>query len=320
MASAQTFKGVMMDSQKRISSLVILTLVLSLAIVPVRANSETPRTATAYWLGGVDPVVVTAWQKSGRKQGPNDFMALFESDSPWRQASSKVSVFKIAMQFAAYSSDADLKALISGLQNRGIKLAIEMGMLQNDRGCGKGEGYMPPAHAMQRIKSLGGQGDFVAIDEVVFFGRERYWPEKQGPACKDTLEEVAREVAGNAVVIHQYFPQAQIGDVEPITSNQNFNPIQLAKDYSLFGDLFRSKTGSNLAFIHTDIAWRSKNWLPGIAPLKAVMHTRGIRFGIIIGGTPDQTDNLSWTRAGLGQLQSLAAHPMTVPEDIIVQS
>ena len=33
---------------------------------------------------------------------------------------------------------------------------------------------------------------------------------------------------------------------------------------------------------------------------------RGIRFGIIIGGTPDPTDNLSWTRAGLGQLQSLA--------------
>jgi hypothetical protein len=45
-----------------------------------------------------------------------------------------------------------------------------------------------------------------------------------------------------------------------------------------------------------------------------------IRFGIIIGGTSDQTDNLSWTRAGLGQLQSLAANPTTVPEDIIIQS
>jgi hypothetical protein len=45
-----------------------------------------------------------------------------------------------------------------------------------------------------------------------------------------------------------------------------------------------------------------------------------IRFGIIIGGTPDQTDSLSWTRAGLGQLQSLAANLTTVPEGIILQS
>jgi hypothetical protein len=34
----------------------------------------------------------------------------------------------------------------------------------------------------------------------------------------------------------------------------------------------------------------------------------------------DQTDNLSRTRAGLGQLQSLAANLTTVPEDIIIQS
>jgi hypothetical protein len=44
-----------------------------------------------------------------------------------------------------------------------------------------------------------------------------------------------------------------------------------------------------------------------------------IRFGIIIGGTSDQTDNLSWARARLGRLQSLAANPTTVPEDIIIQ-
>jgi hypothetical protein len=44
------------------------------------------------------------------------------------------------------------------------------------------------------------------------------------------------------------------------------------------------------------------------------------RFGIIIRGKSDQTDNLSRMRARLGQWQSLAANPTTVPQDIIIQS
>ncbi len=77
---------------------------------------------------------------------------------------------------------------------------------------------------------------------------------------------------------------------------------------------------SNLAFFHADIAWRSKNWRSGIAPLKAGVLSPGIRFGIIIGGNPDYTDNISWTQAGLDQLKALAVNAATAPEDVIIQS
>jgi len=50
------------------------------------------------------------------------------------------------------------------------------------------------------------------------------------------------------------------------------------------------------------------------------MRARGIRSGIIIGGNPDYNDDVSWTRAGLEQLKSLAANPSTAPEDVIIQS
>jgi hypothetical protein len=292
-------------------------------ILILGASVKAQTTSTTFWLGGVDPVVLADWQKSGPKSGPTDFMELFQPEAPWQQASARVAAFKISMQFASRSGDSDLTVLINDLHRRNIALAIEMGMLRNDRGCGKGEGYMPQdllSNTMKRIRRLGGQIDYVAMDEVVFFGRERYWPDKLGPACKDTIEELVHEVAASVAVIHRYFPQAQIGAVEPITSNQNFDPNQLARDYLIFADLYRSATGSNLAFFHADIAWRSKNWRLAIAPLKAGMRAHGIRFGIIIGGNPDYTDDISWTQAGLDQLKTLAANPATAPEDVIIQS
>lgn len=291
---------------------------LSLGLAATTANSTA---AMDYWIGGVDPVIMGDWHKS--EGAGADFMDLFQPDAPWRQSSSKVSAFKISMQFASRASDADLAVLIGDLRRRGIRLAIEMGMLRNDRGCGKGEGYMPkdlPGIAMKRIQRLGGQVDDVAMDEVVFFGRERFWSDRQGPACKDTIEELVREVADTIAVIHQYFPRAQIGAVEPITSNQGFDPERLVEDYLAFADLYRSATGSNLAFFHADIAWRSENWRRAVAPLKAGLRARSIRFGIIFGGTPDQKDALSWTRAGLDQLKSLAGNPTTAPEDVVIQS
>jgi hypothetical protein len=307
-------------------TLAALAVVLMLCLaIGMASQSQVPARSSlvAFWFGGVDPVVLADWQKAGQKSGPADFMELFKPGAPWQQASSQVGAFKISMQFATRSSDADLAALIADLHRRGIGLALAMGMLRNERGCGKGEGYMPmnlPDVAMKRIQRLGGKIDYVAMDEVVFFGHERYWPDKLGPACKDALAELVREVAANVAVIHHYFPQAEIGDVEPITSNQNFDPKQLVKDYLTFADLYRSETGSNLAFFHADIAWRSKNWRPGIAPLKTGIRARGIRFGIIIGGNPDYKDDVSWTRAGLDQLKTLAADPAIAPEDVVIQS
>jgi hypothetical protein len=275
--------------------------------------------STEYWLGGVDPVVLSDWHKSD----PADYMQLFQSSSPWQKSASHVTAFKISMQFASRSKEGDLAALIDDLHRRGIGLAIEMGMLRNDRGCGKGEGYMPaelPGIAMKRIKRLGGEVEYIAMDEVVFFGHERSWPKNSIPACQDKLDELVHEVATTVAEIQQYFPQVKIGSIEPITSNQGFDAKRLVRDYLAFADLFRSETGKSLAFVHADIAWRSTNWQQAIAPLKTGLRARGIRFGIIIGGDPSYTNDISWTRAGLHQLSVFVADPATAPEDVIIQS
>jgi hypothetical protein len=199
--------------------------------------------APAYWLGGVDSVV----REDRHASDPADYMQLFQPDSPWQKGASRVTVFKISMQFASRSNEADLATLITDLRRRRIGLAIEMGMLRNDRGCGKGEGYMQanlPGVAMKRIQRLGGEVKYIAMDEVVFFGHERNWPKNSIPPCKQ----------------------------------------------------------------------------PALAPLKAGLVARAIRFGVIVGGDPDFTDDVAWTRAGLHQLTVLHADPATTPQDIVIQS
>jgi hypothetical protein len=305
-------RRVMMSVQRWIPGFVMATLLLTLA-------SAAQGASTAFWFGAEDPVV----QQDKHKNNPADYMDMFKADAPWSVGASHLAVFKISTQFATRASDADLAVLIADLHRRNIGVALEAGMLRNDRGCGKGEGYIPKSllsRAMKRIQQAGGQLDFVSVDEVVFFGHERNWPDKQGPACHDSIEEVAREVADKAAEIHSIFPQAQIGAVEPITTGHGFNPSQLVKDYLAFADQYQTLTGSKLAFMHADIAWRMPGWQAGLAPLKAGLRARNIPFGIIFGGTPDQQDDLSWTRSGLNELESLASNPATVPGQVIIQS
>ena len=102
----------------------------------------------------------------------------------------------------------------------------------------------------RRLGRKGPPGDlnYVTMDEVVFFGHERNWPDKNGPACQDSIDEVAREAAEKVAEIHAVFPNAQTGAVEPITTGHGFNPSQLVKDYAAFADHYRAQTGERLAF------------------------------------------------------------------------
>jgi hypothetical protein len=294
------------------------TVALCVLVLAVGAAASA-RAATQFWFGGVDPVV----QKDRQAGQPADYMDLFKPDAPWADSASHLGVFMISTQFATRADDADLSALVGDLRRRRIGLALEAGMLRNDKGCGKGEGYMPQnllKRAVTRIKQAGGSLDYVSMDEVVFFGHERNWPDKLGPACQDSLDEVAREVADRVAEIHAIFPKAQIGAVEPITAGHGFNPGQLVRDYAAFADLFQQRTGEKLAFLHADIAWRTPGWQSAVPQMKAAARTRGIRFGVVFGGTPDQENDLSWTGAGLAQLKAFAANPATAPDDVLIQT
>ena len=304
-----------MKRWKSVSCLPALALALGLSAAAAPALAADVQ----FWFGGVDPVV----QKDRNTDHPADFMDLFKPDAPWTTSAARLSVFMISTQFATRASDDALASLVTDLRRRGIGLALEAGMLRNDRGCGKGEGYIPQnllKRAVTRIQQAGGNLDYVSMDEIVFFGHERNWPDKLGPPCQDKLDELAREVAEKVAEIHAVFPKAQIGAVEPITTGHGFDPGQVIKDYAAFADLYQKQTGEKLAFLHADIAWRMPGWQAAVALMKVTARARSIRFGVVFGGTPDQMDDVSWTRVGLDRLKSFAANPAITPDDVLIQS
>ena len=140
----------------------IALLILTLTRNAAAADGSPPQ----IWLAGEDPVV----QKDKHKDQPADYMEMFKPGAPWGTAASGLTAFKVSTQFVLRGTDEELKAVIKGLRERHIALAIEAGLIDgpgaND--CGMSvEGYSNHGSTevgAKRIKNLGGQIDYIAMD------------------------------------------------------------------------------------------------------------------------------------------------------------
>lgn len=285
-----------------------------------RAQSAAP---SNIWLSGVDPVV----QARKQTQTPADYMDLFRPDAPWTRAASALTAFKIGTQFGLYSTDVQLQSLIDDLKRRHIRLAVELGVLTAHDRCGRGvEGYASPNAAenlANRIKKFGGQIDFVAMDEPVWFGHLSTGLVKNPDAvtCQDSVPYLIDQIAPKIAILRRIFPDIKIGDIEPVTGK---NPSAL-DDIMTFAELFQKKTGRPLAFVHADIAWNT-GWRPVLGDLSERLRQRGVRFGVICGGGSSEVKgeeartNEQWVHTAIERCQSFVANPRLRPDDFMVQS
>jgi hypothetical protein len=303
-----------MKRQKLIPRLSALALALSAV--------ATPALAADVWLIGVDPVT----QKARHVTEPADYMGLFQLDAPWEKAASRLAVFKFGTRFVLQSDDAELKMVIDDLKRRHIAFAVELGVLENHgpSSCGFGvEGYGRPdtvESVAKRVKALGGQIDYVAMDEPVWFGHvvDRL-AKTAGTGCRYGVPEVADMAAAKIAVLRRYFPDIKIGDIEPITARAPGGP-QYVEDVLAFESLLRRKTGVAPAFVHVDMAWTFQGWQPLLATLAIRVRASGARFGIICDGDPTAGGNEAWVAQALQRCRQVAADPRTRPDDFIAQS
>jgi hypothetical protein len=286
-----------MDFQTWFSALIALVLISNCSIVARAASTEV-------WLGGEDPVV----QKQKHKSDPADYMDVFKPNAPWSTAASKISAFNISAQFVLRGNDEQLRIVIDDLKRRRIGLAVELGLLVGAGRCGKGvEGYGSPAAVeavAKRIKSHGGQIDYVAMDEPVWFGHIFKSGSGGRTGCQDTVADLVEQIAPKVAILRRYFPNIQIGDVEPINSR---NP-QSIDDVTKFADLLNRKTGMKLAFVHADVVWNT-NWQPMLEQLANRLRTRGIRFGVICDGDASVGGDKAWVNQALQRCRAIAADP-----------
>lgn len=253
-----------------------------------------------------------------------DFMTLFKPKAAWPKAASRVKIFKLYSQFVHNASDTDLRTVITSLQQRKIALAMEYGFLNRRNpalcggkgpDCGLVEGFAGEflAGDLARLKRLGADLRYVAMDEPLWFGNYKDIP----GAPQAPVSAVAQDVATQVATLHQYYPNAQVGDIEPIKGDGG--PADWADQIMQWADAYKAATGQPLAFFHTDVAWRGTGFSEQLSGLHAKFKAAGIPFGIIYNGNMDDAA-LQWMAAAEKAFAVIENNPANVPEHAILQS
>lgn len=297
-----------------VGALVLLSLFL--AARTARADGGA---SPQIWLGGEDPVV----QGDKHKDQPADYLDLFKPGAPWPTAQSGLAAFKISTQLVMRGTDEQLQTVIDGLKARHIPLAIEMGLVPmgGPEDCGFAtEGYskpLIPEFVAKRILKLGGRIDYVAMDEPVWYGHIT----DQGhghPTCRYSIPELVDLIAPRIAVLRKYFPDIQVGDIDPVNSRRG-GPGSI-DDIMAFVDQLRQKTGTAPAFVHADVMWKADGWQPLLEDLAARLHREGIPVGVICDGDTDAGSNEDWVSQALQRGQTCVEDPQIKPDTLIVQS
>lgn len=281
----------------------------ALALVSaVTARGQSP----LIWFCPLDPLVRPEVGYGGSPQ----YMELFSTEAAWTQAAARVSVYKIYPQWVTQATDEELKTQFADLKRRGIALALEWGMLTAPENCGRGvEGFGGQATlgALRRIQRLGGDLQYIAMDEPIYFGTLY----KGNNACRWTLEQMAANAAANIKALHAEFPNVQVGDIEPFPVSET-SPEWLAQ-YAKGIDALQAAIGGPLAFFHSDIAWFSGDWPAALAGMRREVEARGLPFGVIYNGDDSQRTDADWVGAGESRMTKYEA-AAAPPGHVIFQS
>ena len=292
---------------RSVNDLMTRTLVI-LALVILGGSSIGSANAVEIWLSGNDPV---AKPNSG-----TDFQALFSADARWSKAASKIQVFKVSTQLVMSGSDALLSRMFADLKRRNIGLAVEALILsEGPNQCGRGfEGYSA-SRTMQvmaeRIRKLGGDLRYVAMDEPLWYGH--HYDKKN--ACQSSYEDLARDVAQKVVMLRAVFPDVKIGDIEPLGSSGDWTNeiIQWAQAY-------RAAVGQPLSFVDADINWSGPAWHQQLTAMAKGLRGIGVALAITYNGDGSDKTGLQWTEHAEQRFNAVESDPLTKPDIAVLQT
>lgn len=243
-------------------------------------------------------------------------MELFKPESPWSTTAAHVSVFQVSTQFITKASDETLKAMFADLKRRHIALAMGALMLSGDGTCGFGiEGYSAPRQmlaAATRIKKLGGELQYVAMDGPLMSGHFSEGPK----ACHSSVAEIAKEVAGKVAHFRSVFPAVQIGDIEPVGLTKPANWVGISLDWA---KAYQTAVGEPLSFYHLDVQWRGP-WQPQLRQLEKQLRASGTKIGVIYNGFGGDQTSVQWTQHAEEHVNAVESDPTLVPDHAVIQT
>ncbi len=250
-----------------------------------------------------------------------DYMNQFAPDASWQEAASHVQVFNLYGGWVAHfpwepeeASDAELQKIVEDVNRRGMGLGFEASPLVATDQCGRGiEGFFGPEEGLaivKRLKQLGATVSYVTLDEPFAFGH--IYDGEQ--ACQWPAEKIAQEVKAYIDAIHSVYPDAIVGDAEPLWSGVDDKAIVE------WLDAYKATTGSNLPFLHLDLDYSRGDWAEAAKRIEEAAHARGVEFGIFYTGDAWDATDAEWLDKALERAQTYELVAGGKPDHIKFQS
>lgn len=288
----------------------LLRLLRWVCLVGVMSAADAlPGRAVQIWLAPASPV----YTRGADPDIGSDLQAMFQPGAPWTEAAKHVAVVKLMTQFVRGAPDGLLASLFSDLARRNIRLAVE-GLMLTGRSCGAGiEGYDGPnavADLAARVQRLGGDLAYVAMDEPLWYGHHY----SGANACHSPISEVAQDVATKITAMRRYFPNIQVGDIEPVgvpeTSDWMAEMTEWVRAY-------HKAVGVPLPFFHADIQWGGQ-WRTQLRVLAEDLCKTGIRLGVGYAGNPADYPQ-QWIQRAEQRSRMTEMEGVVMPDDAILQ-
>ena len=283
-------------------------LLLGLAAVSGVRAAE-PSAAPEIWVTATSQPIKIPPSRSDVR---TDAVDQWKSDAAWSTVAAHTRVAKLIAGNIENTQPADLKAVIDEVRRRHMALALEIGPLVRTPACG------PPTESygrageteaiLQKIRSVGGELDYVAMDEPFYYGQV------DPGGCRLPSAQVARQVAASIASMRRIFPNLKVGDIDVVDADRArvTELLQWADDY-------HAATGERLAFLHADVAW-SELAMRNLPSLAAGLRQRQVPFGIIYNGDADMSGDVEWMRSALDHVAEIETGLGVHPDAAIFQA
>lgn len=255
--------------------------------------------------------------------GSVDFLDLFAADAAWPQAAAHTSIFGLYAGWIPSVDDQTLRQTVAFLNAHRMGIELEAPALQALPTCGSGvEGYVPYGDSLhdltlgflQRLKAFGGRLTYVKADEPFFFGSVSTDPR----ACRFSVAQVVEEFRAFALLVKSVYPDAQVGDVEPmIVTAYTPDPVTALGRWH---DAYRLATGEPLPFFIADMDFSNVAWPSLAKTMEIATHRRGMRFGIIYSGDPSDASDAEWSGKAVARFEAYEGANGGRPDYALFQS
>ncbi len=251
--------------------------------------------------------------------GAADWRDVFLPGAPWQVAASHTALLIAGPGYFNQASDAELRTANDFLLRHNAAFGVGIMGIERVRGehCGTTEGYSWPGETEQmaaRLRRLGIVVRHVEPDEALWFGHFDREPGTCGLPVAELVKRVAQSVNG----FLQYFPDAEVGEVEPIPGETDAPGWRDA--VTQYRSMLQTAIGRPVAYLNVDVDWTRPDWPDAVRDVAAFARGAGLRFGIIYNGDGLDLSEQAWMAHARANIDRIEGEMDIVPDTAIFSS